>query len=686
MDSRPATDKTALIRQSAVQILKAYTRKEKTASVSFPAFAEYATRYVERYRSEYPQLEAFGKDVRAALRTAVAELAQAGQCRVDLAGDDIDRVEFPLFYLEAVRDAFKQAESAPDAPFPSEAWLGIAIPNDMVSTANAVTDIAGLLQAGESGPPIVRLLFPESLRSVVVPADTVQTRLLDLALARLRHHLGQANNAAYVQSRLAPAYHGNKALVSEMIATIALRPGSARQTIENASDSHFRFWAQLTHVIVRERRPNAEEGSGDTFQQAAHIVNAYAVGLRSAGQNKQNEARAALKAVDACFAKEPFVYTFRDLLATKDPGGAPLIRKDNHDAFIQYLKDKLRPAAGKAVPELIVLKTDDGAEHYVHRDRLIPVFLRSIPTVADETDRVLAETWEDALREGRKPPAMADDDAFADDLRAACCPAHPLFCRLLDDRLLNSVQRETKLPAAAAIELARCFDSRGERLKPLHEILGIDRRELANRVRNAVPFWTRIALLRAIVAFFKRLAPGRGAPPPLRPSRAPVAAKRPAADRQAADEDADAVPPTTVKRLAGHSDARRPAGGRPATLKQRTAVYRKDLERLRDHFVSPGKTFAAALEELAEKWNPIVETQARADLKADVDSMVRSFLRGILRRAGSMRPPDVDRIRSMAERLAANPAFDRVRNKELLRRYMELMMIKTLADEHGAHL
>jgi hypothetical protein len=72
-----------------------------------------------------------------------------------------------------------------------------------------------------------------------------------------------------VQSRLAPAYRGNKALVTELINSIAMRVGTARETIEGASDAHFRFWAQLTHVIVQERRPGEDEALESGAHQAA---------------------------------------------------------------------------------------------------------------------------------------------------------------------------------------------------------------------------------------------------------------------------------------------------------------------------------------------------------------------------------------------------------------------------------
>ncbi len=683
MDAKASSDQATYLRQSTVTILKAFTRKQKAPEVGFPAFAEYAERYVERYRGQYRQLDAFLPDVRAALAVTLAELARSGQCRLSFADGVVERIDYPLYYVETVREAYRKAEESPEAPFPSEAELGLSIPNELVTTANVGTELTALLQGGEPAAPLVRLLFPESLRSIVAPSEMIHGQLLDLALAKLKCHLGLANNAAYVQSRLAPAYRGNQTLVSDMINNIAMRVGTARQTIEDASDVHFRFWAQLTHVIAQEKKQGVEETLEGGFQQAAHIVNAYAVAMRTAGQSRQNETRAALKAVEAQFGKEPFIYTLKDLLGLKDPGGTPLLTKGSQDAFRDFIKEKMRPPAGKAVPELIRVKAGEGSEYFVHRDRLIPVVLRMIPRAAEATADALSESWERSLRAGRRTPAMSSDAAFAGEVQRVVQADHPVLARLLDSALLNSVQRESPPAPDFALDLAKCFDQRGEKLKPTVQIMELDRRELLARVRAAVPVWMRVGFLRAIVTFFEGLFGRRLEPEDAgHPADAqPGAQKKGAA--ATAPEGGDQGG-TTVKRLVGPS-----AGGpkgKPVTLKQRGAVYRRSLERLRDHFAGSGKDLALSLVELAEKWNPLYEPKARADLREDVDSMIRSFMRGILRHGAAMKAPDVERIKSLSQQLSANSAFDRIRRKDLFVRYVQLMMIRVLGDQHGIKL
>jgi hypothetical protein len=59
--------------------------------------------------------------------------------------------------------------------------------------------------------------------------------------------------------------------------------------------------------------------------------------------------------------------------------------------------------------------------------------------------------------------------------------------------------------------------------------------------------------------------------------------------------------------------------------------------------------------------------------------MVRDYLRNI-RRTFRITPPDATRIRSLAEKLAANKSFARIKRKDYFTRYLEIYMIKLLGE------
>ena len=117
------------------------------------------------------------------------------------------------------------------------------------------------------------------------------------------------------------------------------------------------------------------------------------------------------------------------------------------------------------------------------------------------------------------------------------------------------------------------------------------------------------------------------------------------------------------------------------TLKQSRAYHGKAVIALKEHFCGKEKTVPESLNELSSKWNPLYEEKARANLVEDVNSMIRSFMRGLLRRG--VKPPDSERIVSLTERLSQNPSFDRIRKKDLFRKYIQIYMVKILADQYG---
>ncbi len=59
--------------------------------------------------------------------------------------------------------------------------------------------------------------------------------------------------------------------------------------------------------------------------------------------------------------------------------------------------------------------------------------------------------------------------------------------------------------------------------------------------------------------------------------------------------------------------------------------------------------------------------------------MVRDYLRNI-RRTFRVNPPDAERIRTLAQKLATNKSFNRIKRKDYFTRYIEIYMIKLLAE------
>ncbi len=80
---------------------------------------------------------------------------------------------------------------------------------------------------------------------------------------------------------------------------------------------------------------------------------------------------------------------------------------------------------------------------------------------------------------------------------------------------------------------------------------------------------------------------------------------------------------------------------------------------------------------LIEKWNTMINPEAKRNLVEDINSLVRDYLRKTLR---SMKPASltVDRVDSMANNLLRVPALMQIKNHGALREYLKTYFLKLL--------
>ena len=86
-----------------------------------------------------------------------------------------------------------------------------------------------------------------------------------------------------------------------------------------------------------------------------------------------------------------------------------------------------------------------------------------------------------------------------------------------------------------------------------------------------------------------------------------------------------------------------------------------------------------SIECLAEKWNPLFDSDGRKNLVEDVNALVRDFLRPI-RASFQRNPPDSKRIEVLAEQLSMSGTLAEITKKGPLKRYIELYILRCLNE------
>jgi hypothetical protein len=134
-----------------------------------------------------------------------------------------------------------------------------------------------------------------------------------------------------------------------------------------------------------------------------------------------------------------------------------------------------------------------------------------------------------------------------------------------------------------------------------------------------------------------------------------------------------AVPEETAKVVRPGSEE----GAKSPADKENLVRFRRSVQSLISQYVPRGSTIDATLGELAERWNPLFAPDQKKNLVEDVNALVRDFLRPV-RRSFLVRPPDLRRIRALAEQLSASKSLSKIKKREPLLRYIELYMVRCL--------
>ena len=664
--------------QALLYLLRIYTINHRSARVERLEFINFVKNYAGRYTLKFPQMESFVQHTEGMVNTYLRVLTERELCSLEREGQEDRWIFYPKYFVEVLHKAYKRLEAKPELPFPSEEDLKITIPDHLITELNIKTDfVSALGELKSNTTQILRVTFPQTVNHLLITSDLVERKLMELAVQKLRVYLESRNNSSYIVHRLHPALRGNERGLRDMISAIITKPGQAVGTLLEPSDFSFRFWAHFANLILQEHKDVSEKTcEGHGFCQAAFLVGFYNVHFRGR-QQKQNEKSILVKKLENQFHKYPFAYTLKDLHGLKTVKGVPLIRQNTKEAFLEFIETKTKSEGYESLPELVQLKTVNGKNYYIHKDLLIPLFVKMLHEKAREIKDVYVEEWVKLIKENKRTLAMNEDSEFARDLNITLKNRSPFLYSLLNYSLLYLAKEQGKIDYDMARTMDRVLDEKNGQLKPLPQVLDFSRKQVLDEAKLRVPIWRRLTIFRGLFYFVQNL---------LRAIRTTWQKSRGRSGKSRSD--VDTAKAASVKETAQPSGAETAASQAPeqagsTTLRpvssQQIAAYRRAISDLKEQFVGADRTVAENLRELMEKWNPLYDPQARKNLVEDVNAMVRDYLRNI-RRTFRNAPPDADRIRSLAAKLAANKSFERIKRKDYFTRYIEVYMIKLLGE------
>jgi len=651
--------------QELLPLLQTYALKAGSATVDLRQFA--AT--LQKGQARPGEVE-----------TAAAELAGPSLTILTTEAGNPRLVALSDFPRMALVHAYKQIFMDPTRPFPREDTLPAPIPAADLLAADVKAQLGTLLDT--SSPEhigIIKLRFPDGVDSLVVAQESVGLDLIEGAVAKLGYYLQNGKNSAYAESKLAGILRGNELLVRQSLEDVAIRPKKAASTILSPTDFTFRFWTHLSNIVLQDMRSKTERTEIDQgVWQSAYIVG-YAVFHKKGVVQRERQLTEDRRSLEAQMRKAPFVFGFQELYDLKDEKGATYVSKHGRDFIHAFLKEKTTRTEEETIPFLVrVHAAAQKKDYFVQRDLLVPVFLKKLSEASEELRTRYIDEWTSLMRQDETPVPTRSDTSFCRDVEIRVKEGYPLLTALANGSLLYLAGREGPNSDQARADLARCFAVENI-LRPLDELVGLDRQEILKIVRMHLPFWLTMPVVSGILRIFRRMLRRR--------DRGQEAGQKPAPEAATTSMESEkivqrgkpsgAVAGAGATVFSGVVPGTSAAGAKAKSQRASLLRYQRSIHSLVSTCVPPGQTIDGTLAQLAEKWNPLYAAAQKKNLVEDVNSLVRDFLRPV-RRSFLLRPPDLKRIHALAEQLSTSKSLAQIKKRDALLRYIELYMISCL--------
>ncbi|MBN1686943.1 MAG: hypothetical protein JW852_09830, partial [Spirochaetales bacterium] len=609
-------------KKDVLALLRAFALRRKNQVIGFADFVTFSQKYSEQKKADIPSLATLTSDTEIQLSTHLEDLAEAKKCTLIYDQGRIGSVVYPEFFSELVKVKYKEIADDPEIPFPNQNTIDLKIPADNVQSVDIKSDFVRLLGAGgEEESNLLQFMFPEGINPIIVPSDLIENTLLALCVEKIRLYLNTQRNAFYMLSKLRGVFRAKEQGLKDMINSVVSGRSQALETIHNPTEFSFMFWTHLANAIIREYREKTNKLEREhTYCQAAYMLGFYNVYFKGRVQKKK-DSEAALKMLDRRMRQAPYYFTVSDIGNFRDNQGLPLTRNYSSEQMHLYLETKTKPADSASLPEIFRLKASDRKEYYVAKEVLLPLTVKKIHDASNEYRKVYTNEWAKQLEAIKKTQEMKSDEDFVRGLDARVKSEDPLLSALLSYEMLFLTLQDSKPHYDVHQEISRILNTNANKLIPMDDILRLNRREIFAQAKMSLPLWKTMPVINRLFGFLKKFLSGAQ----LRQGKK-TKKKKPTTEKTASAG-------TKLLGAEGEPPRSRPAqveaissGEQPATAHARALALKKAMASLKIQFVG-NASLEDTMEELIEKWNPLFDPQAKANLVEDVNALVRDFLR-----------------------------------------------------------
>jgi hypothetical protein len=624
-------------------LLRTYSNKTNSPVIDLNAFVRFLERNAEGHKAVALHLSGWKDDTRGKVMRGLAELLEADKIEIKTQ-DNTEKIILTNFYADIILKAYMSINESGKKPLPDETFLRVKIPLPQLRTIHTGTDLLNYLDEDHNDPTqIIKLLFAENYKSAITLEVMYPSRILEVAVIKIEDGLRQRNEMEFFTQRLISHFKGQEARVRDFINILITRPMDCIRNIEEANDFVYSSWIYLCPLInahIEELAARNSERTPDhiAMVQAASIILVYNNYYRIKTLDRRDREH-ALSAVDIRLSEPPYLYQRDDILNFKTQNGTPLLLRCPEEALETFLHEKTTPAEPDKLPPLLKFKGRDSTEWFVKKEKIFPLCTKLLVEARNQIKNDIHDRWIKILRVYNTEEAMEANGAFEDLVFHLANLYTPMLVPVIQDNKVALLQAELMIEKGSVPRNERFFD--GNKPVDLRKLLILRREDIMRNVKLALPFWFSIKFLVNMI----RLLKGTG------------------------------------KKKTARKDVRGGERGVAAEAENNKESWSDSAKRLAREMIPDGNTVDSYLDALNDRWNHLIAKKEQRNAREDVQSIVRTHVYKMLK---IMRTTVVSKqmLDESAETIVqTTPAFARINNKNALRLFIKVYMIKILQQK-----
>jgi hypothetical protein len=462
-----------------------------------------------------------------------------------------------------------------------------------------------------------------------------------MSLQKIRDFIREIKGKDYISQKMTAYFSGKDSVVRGIVDKLFSAPLDCMEYIKSGTDFYFQFFLYLHNLIKLTAN---EEIDGDGLSNPKKLSVFQSIGALLAFVNyyraetmAQNDKTMAFSEAYERLSDPPYYFTRSQFVRFTNKSGIPILQGYKDEDVDTFLQGRLKSGAETELPDLLIFKGPDAENWYVKKDKVMSLVAKLLSEARPQVKSAITHRWEALVKAYRSDPSMQNDREFENFVLEICNQVNSALLPIVRDSKVMLLQAEEGRSRGG--DVPQYFV--GSDPVPMRTLLLLRRQEILNGIKLTLPFWYSVPFLVSIIRFFKYGPGANRKKVPLKTSNSSG----------------------TEKKLA--------TGGSENSLKSTALVVAQQL-------IPSGKSIPNMLTAYEDRWNMLLDPEARGRLVSDVNKTVRDHMRFVAK-IQSLKSIDKKTLDEIADRIiASNPALNRISDKASLKSYIRLYILQMI--------